>query len=354
MTPRPGALRVFLSRKFPPGAFEPLRAFCRVRVHPSAHPPSRAACLRAVRDAHVLISMVEDPVDALLLDSAPSLRLVANFGAGFNNIDLPAATARGVLVTNTPGVVAPPTAELTLALLLAAARRVAEADAFVRAGRWRAWTPSLLEGRSLAGRTLGIVGLGGVGAAAAGMARAFGMEVRYWSRRRKRPGQEAALGVRYRPFRRLLGEADFLSLHVALNDETRGLMGEAELALMKPGAFLINTARGAVVDEPALVRALRSGRLAGAGLDVFAREPRVPAALLRMKNVVLLPHLGTSTAEARRAMAERVIRNVRALAQGRRPPDLLNPKAWPPRGFHPAAWPPRGFHPAGWKGRRGA
>lgn len=344
MTPRPGALRVFLSRKFQPGAFEPLRAFCRVRVHPSEHPPSRAACLRAVRDAHVLISMVEDPVDALLLGAAPSLRLVANFGAGFNNIDLPAATARGVLVTNTPGVVAPPTAELTLALLLAAARRVAEADAFVRAGRWRAWTPSLLEGRSLAGRTLGIVGLGAIGSSVARMARAFGMKVAYWSRTRRAPGQEAALGVRYRPLRRLLREADFLSLHVALNPGTRHLIGEEELALMKPGACLINTARGAVVDERALARALRGGRLAGAGLDVFEREPHVPAALIKMRNVVLLPHLGTSTVEAGRAMAGRVIRNVRALASGRRPPDLLNPEVWPLQGFHPA----------GWKGRRGA
>lgn len=335
MSPRRGPLRVFLSRGFPPETFAALGRFCRVRVHPGERPPSRAAYLRAVRDAQVLVSMVEDPVDAPLLDAAPALRLVANFGVGFNNIDLPAATARGVLVTNTPGVVAPPTAELAMALLLAAARRVAEADAFVRACKWKAPAPTLLEGRSLAGRALGIVGLGAIGSSVARMARAFGMRVLYWSRRRRAPGEESALGVRYRPLRRLLGEADFLSVHVALNAETRGLIGEEELALMKPGAILVNTARGAVVDEPALVRALREGRLAGAGLDVFAREPHVPAALLKMRNVVLLPHLGTSTAEARLALAGRVTANIRALALGRRPPDLLNPAVWCVRG--PAA-----------------
>ncbi|MEK6711170.1 MAG: NAD(P)-dependent oxidoreductase, partial [Nitrospinota bacterium] len=256
-------LRVFLPRNFHMGDFDALRAFCRVRMHPGERPPSRAAYLRAVRDAHVLVAMVEDPVDAALMDAAPRLRLAANFGVGFDNIDLPAATARGILATNTPGVVAPPTAECAIALMLAAARRVAEADAFVRAGRWKAWTPYLLEGRGLAGRVLGVVGLGGIGSSVARMARALGMTVRYWSRTRRSPEREAALGARYRPFRRLLQEADFLSLHVALNAGTRSLIGEEELAAMKPGAFLINTARGAVVDERALVRALRSGHLAG-------------------------------------------------------------------------------------------
>jgi len=275
--------------------------------------------------------MVEDPVDAALMDAAPRLRLVANFGVGYNNIDLPAATERGVLATNTPGVVVEPTADCALALLLAAARRVAEADAYVRAGRWREWTPTLLEGAGLAGKVLGVVGLGGIGSAVARRARGFGMRVRYWSRRRRSREEEDALGARYRPLGRLLEEADFLTLHVALTPETRHLVGEREFARMKRGAFLINTSRGAVADERAMVKALRSGRLAGAGLDVFEREPHPHPALLKMKNVVLLPHLGTSTAEGRRALAARVVRNVRAFAAGRRPPDLLNPEAWPRR-----------------------
>lgn len=333
MSPARKALpRVFLSRKFRPECFDRLRGFAGLRMHRGETAPSPAAYRRAVRDAEVVIPMVEDRIDAAFLDGAPKLRLVANFGVGFDNIDLEAATARGVLATNTPGAVVAPTAECAMGLLLAVCRRIPEADAFVRSGAWEKWTPYLLEGRSLAGRTLGIVGIGGIGSAVARMAGGFGMKVVYWSRRRRSADEEASLGVRYRSLNRLLAEADFVSLHVALNADTRHLIGEAELGRMKEGAVLINTARGPVVDARALVRALRSGRLGGAGLDVYEKEPMKKSPLFRMKNVVMLPHIGSSTDRGLAEMAGRVVRNVRALiSEGRRPLDLLNPAAWPKR-----------------------
>ncbi|MCY3824335.1 MAG: D-glycerate dehydrogenase, partial [Nitrospinae bacterium] len=216
-------------------------------------------------------------------------------------------------------------------LLLGVSRRVAEADSYIRTGRWKGWTPTLLEGRGLNGRVLGVIGLGRIGCAVARMANAFGMKVRYWSRNRKSPGMEKETGVSYRSFGRLLRESDFLSVHLALNDETRHLIGAAEFARMKQGAVIINTARGPILDEKALVAALRSGHLGGAGLDVFEDEPKPHPRLLRMKNVVMMPHLGTNTDLGRDAVSERVERNVKTYLLGKRPPDLLNPEAWPHR-----------------------
>lgn len=323
--------RVFLARRFPPGHFEELKELAELVMHPRDTQPGPAAYRRAARGADVLISMVGDPIGADLLAAAPRLKLVVNCGAGFNNIDLAEAARRGVLAANTPGAVTAPTAECAMALLLAVSRRVAEADAYVRSGKWKGWTPTLLEGRGLEGRVLGVVGLGRIGGAVARMAGAFGMKVRYWSRRRRSPSAEKALGVSYRPFRALLREADFLSAHVALNEETRHLIGAGEFARMKKGAVIVNTSRGGVLDERALADALRSGRLGGAGLDVFEREPEPRPELLRMRNVVMLPHLGTNTDLGRRAVSARAARNARAWLLGRRPPDLLNPEAWPRR-----------------------
>jgi glyoxylate reductase len=323
--------RVFLSRRFRSDNFDKLRAFSELKVHRGESAPSPSVYRREVKDVRILISMVEDPIDAAFMDAVPDLALVANFGVGFDNIDLGTATERGILATNTPGAVVGPTAETAMGLLLAVARRIPEADAFMRSGRWNKWTPHLLEGRSLSDRTLGIVGLGGIGSAVARMAGAFGMKVRYWSRSRKRREEENSLGVGYLPLSRLLAEADFITLHAALNDDTRHMIGEAELARMKPGAILINTARGAIVDERALIRALRSGHLGGAGLDVYEKEPVRKSPLFKMKNVVILPHVGTSTDKGRGDMADRVVLNIRAFVSGKRPPNLLNPEAWPHR-----------------------
>lgn len=323
--------RVFLSRKFPTHHFEALKRSTEFIMHGRDVKPSPAGYRRAVRGADVLISMVGDEIDADFLDAAPRLKLVANCGVGFNNLDLEAITGRGILATNTPGVVTEPTAECAMSLLLAVSRRVAEADSYIRTGRWKGWTPTLLEGRGLNGRALGIIGLGRIGCAVARMANAFGMKVRYWSRNRKSPEMEKQTGVSYRAFNRLLRESDFLSVHLALNEETRHLIGAEEFARMKKGAVIINTARGPILNEEALVEALRSGHLGGAGLDVFEDEPRPHPRLLRMKNVVMMPHLGTNTDLGRDAVSERVERNVKAYLLGRRPPDLLNPEAWPHR-----------------------
>ena len=323
--------RVFLSRRFPAHHFEDLKRSTDFVMHARDVKPTPAGYKRAVRGADVLISMVGDEIDAGFLDATPRLKLVANCGVGFNNLDLEEITRRGILATNTPGVVTEPTAECAMALLLAVSRRVAEADSYIRTGRWKGWTPTLLEGRGLNGRVLGIVGLGRIGCAVARMANAFGMKVRYWSRNRKTPEMERETGVSYRPFGRLLRESDFLSVHLALNDETRRLIGAPEFARMKEGAVIINTARGPILDEKALVEALRSGHLGGAALDVFEDEPRPHPGLLRMKNVVMMPHLGTNTDLGRDAVSERVERNVKAYLLGRRPPDLLNPEAWPNR-----------------------
>lgn len=323
--------RVFLSRKFPVRHFEELKRSTEFVMHARDVKPSPAGYKRAVRGADVLISMVGDEIDADFLDAAPRLKLVANCGVGFNNLDLEEITRRGILATNTPGVVTEPTAECAMSLLLGVSRRVAEADSYIRTGKWKGWTPTLLEGRGLNGRVLGIIGLGRIGCAVARMANAFGMKVRYWSRNRKSPGMEKEVSVSYRSFGRLLRESDFLSVHLALNEETRHLIGAAEFARMKEGAVVINTARGPILDEKALVAALRSGHLGGAGLDVFEDEPRPHPRLLRMKNVVMMPHLGTNTDLGRDAVSERVERNVKTYLLGKRPPDLLNPEAWPRR-----------------------
>ena len=323
--------RVFLSRKFPVRHFEELKRISEFVMHARDVKPSPAGYRRAVRHTDVLIAMVGDEIDAGFLDAAPRLKLVANCGVGFNNLDLGEITRRGILATNTPGVVTEPTAECAMSLLLAVSRRVAEADTYIRTGRWKGWTPTLLEGRGLNGRVLGVIGLGRIGCAVARMANAFGMKVRYWSRNRKSPDMEKETGVSYRAFGRLLRESDFLSVHLALNDETRHLIGAAEFARMKEGAVIINTARGPILDEKALVDSLRSGRLGGAGLDVFENEPDPHPRLMRMKNVVMMPHLGTNTDLGRDAVSERVERNVKAYLLGRRPPDLLNPEAWPNR-----------------------
>lgn len=322
---------VFLARKFPPGHFEKLKELAEFVMHPKDVQPGPLSYRRAARHADVLISMVGDPIAADLMDASPRLKLIANCGVGFDNIDMTEATKRGILATNTPGVVTAPTAECAMALLFAVSRRVVEADSYVRAGKWKDWTPTLFEGSGLNDKVLGIVGLGRIGCAVARMAGAFGMKIRYWSRNRKSPEAEKQMGVSYRPFRRLLREADFLSVHVALNDDTRRLIDAEAFTRMKKGAMIINTARGSILDEKALVEALRSGHLGGAGLDVFENEPTPHSGLLRMKNVVMLPHLGTNTDLGRKAVSDRVVRNVKAYLLGKRPPDLLNPEAWPGR-----------------------
>ena len=267
---------------------------------------------------------ITDRMDAALLEKAPHLKVIANVAVGYDNIDVPCATRLGIQVTNTPGVLTDTTADFAFALLLAAARRVAEADQFVRNGQWNEWRLDLLLGRDVHHSTLGIMGLGRIGRAVARRASGFNMKVLYWMPRRAALEVERENAATYVEKDVLLRESDFLSIHVPLNPETRHLIGKRELDQMKPTAILVNTARGPIVDEEALVHALREGRIAGAGLDVFEREPQVHPALLAMPNVVLAPHIASASIATRFRMAEMAAENLLAAVSGKVPPNLVN------------------------------
>lgn len=260
--------------------------------------------------------------DELLRAAGPQLLVVANYAVGYDNIDLDACHRHGVIATNTPGVLTDATADMAFALLLAVARRLREGDEMVRSGRWSGWQPLQLLGAQVAGATLGIVGLGRIGRAVARRARGFGMDVLYHNRRAD-PAAEGELGARYASLVELLERSDFVSLHAPLTPETRHMIGAEELRRMKPSAVLVNTARGAVVDEAALVQALRDGTIAGAGLDVYEEEPVVHPGLAPLHNVLLAPHLGSATLETRTAMALMCSRAVVDVLQGRQPPNAI-------------------------------
>ena len=317
------------------GVPEPVRAHlagrCDVEVWEGEGVMPRAELLDRVAGKAGLVAMLTDRVDAELLEAAgPGLRVVANYAVGYDNLDLEACTARGVLAANTPDVVTEATADLAWALLLAAARRVAEGDRFLRARRPWIWGPEFFLGFEVHGKTLGVVGLGRIGRAVARRAAGFAMPVLYTARRRLPPEEEARLGVAWRELDELLAEADVVSIHTGLSPATRHLIGPERLARMKPTAVLVNTARGPIVDEAALAAALRAGRPAAAGLDVFEREPEVHPGLLELDNVTIVPHLGTATVETRVAMGMAAAASLLAALDGRRPPNLLNPEALGP------------------------
>jgi glyoxylate reductase len=320
--------RIFVTRELPSEeGMARLRAAADVTVWPEYDPPPRDALIKGASASDGLLCLITDRVDAELLDASPDLKCVANLAVGYDNIDVAACTERGVLVCNTPGVLTETTAELTMALLLSYTRRTVEGDAVVRDGRWTVWHPSFMLGLDLHGATLGIVGLGAIGLAVAQRARAFDMRVVYTSRSRK-PDAERDLGVEYLSLDDLLRQSDFVSLTVALTDETRKLIGARELSLMKPSAVLINTARGGVVDQAALVDALHSKTIAGAALDVFEVEP-IPTddPLLALDNVIVVPHLGSATVGTRKAMSDLAIDNLLAYFRGERPQACVNPIA---------------------------
>ena len=315
---------VFVSRPLPAPGPEPLvAAGVEVEQHPFDRPPTRDELIAGVRGKQALLCLLTESIDGDLLDAAPGLRIVANLAVGYDNVDVAAATARGVVVTNTPDVLTDATAELTWALILAAARRVGEGERLVRAGEWKGWSPTQLLGVSLTGKTLGIFGMGKIGAAVARSARGFAMPVVYTNRNRNE-AVEAEIGARLVDFDELLERSDILTIHAPSTPETRHVIDAAALARMRPGAILVNTARGPLVDETALVDALRTSRLAAAGLDVFEREPELAPGLTELDNVVLLPHLGSATAEARGAMVELCCRNILAVLAGEPPVTPVN------------------------------
>ena len=288
--------------------------------------PPRSEVLRRVSGKHALICLLTEKVDRELLDAAgPNLRIAANVAVGYDNIDVPACTERKVAVTNTPGVLDETTADFTWTLLMAVARRLVEADRLARSGAWRQWNLDQLCGTDIWGKTLGIIGFGRIGRAVARRAAGFRMRVIYNSTTRAPAEIERELNAEFMERDRVLEQADFLSLHVPLRDNTRGLIGSAELLKMKRTAFLINTTRGPVVQEAALVAALEQGTIAGAALDVFEREPLISEGL-RRDNVVLAPHLGSASVETRTRMAMIAVENAIALFSGKQPPTILNPE----------------------------
>ena len=291
--------------------------------------PQRSELLKRVAGKDALVCLLTEKVDAELLDAAgPNLRIVANVAVGFDNIDLRTCTARNVAVTNTPGVLDETTADFAWALLMAVARRVVEGDRLARSGAWRQWNFDLLCGTDVWGKTLGIIGLGRIGRAVARRASGFRMRVIYHSSKRAPEEVERELNAEYMSRDQVLEQADFLSLHVPLNESSRGLIGPSELSKMKRTAFLINTTRGPVVQEAALVEALERGEIAGAALDVFEHEPLISDGL-RRDNVVLAPHLGSASVETRTRMAMIAAENVIAFFDGKRPPTILNPEVLP-------------------------
>jgi glyoxylate reductase len=313
--------RVLVTWPVAESALARLRERCEVAVLAAAEAREPGRLRVALAGADALLCLVTERVDETLLAHAPRLRVVANMAVGYDNVDVGAATARGIAVTNTPGVLDDATADLAIALMLAVARRVVEGDRMVRAGGFCGWSPDLLVGTDVAGKTLGIVGLGRIGTATARRAAlGFGMRVLYCARSAK-PGAERELGARRASLEDLLGASDFVSIHVPLTEDSRHLLDRAALARMPPRAILVNTSRGAVIDEEALVEALRAGRLAGAGLDVYEHEPRLAAGLAELPNVVLLPHVGSATRETRERMAHRAVDNVLAVLDGRPPRD---------------------------------
>jgi glyoxylate reductase len=288
-------------------------------------PMNRDALIAAMQDCDVLVPTVTDTIDAEMIAAAGDrLGLIASFGAGTEHIDLAAAAARRIIVTNTPGVFTDDTADLTLAMIIGVPRRVREGTALVRRGEWTGWAPSGLLGRKLAGKVLGIIGMGRIGQAVAHRARAFGLEIVYYNRKPLPEALERMLGARYiGDVDSLMAEADILTLHCPLSDETRHLIDARRIALMKPGSCIVNTARGELIDTEALIAALASGQLAGAGLDVYPEEPKVDPRLIAHPNVMTLPHIGSATAEGREDSGHKVIANIRMWADGHRPPDQV-------------------------------
>lgn len=313
---------VYVTRQLPEPVMTALTQRFRLTRPPETAPPTRETILAGIRDADAVICTLAEQIDASVLAEASHLRIIANYAVGYNNIDLEAAYAKHIVVTNTPDILTESTADLTWALLLATARRVIEGHDLVRQGNWTGWEPRQLLGTDVFGRTLGIIGMGRIGQAVARRAAGFNMNVLYYNRTVKDfPGQPSWKRV---TLGEVLAQADYLTLHVPFTPDTHHLIGSRELRLMRPTAFLINVSRGAVVDEAALVAALQEGRLAGAGLDVYEHEPLVHSGLLALLQVVTLPHLGSATHATRIRMGMVCLENICAVMEGRPAPNRVS------------------------------
>lgn len=319
--------KVFVTRKILEEGLNMLREKFEVEVSDYDGVIPRKMLLEKVKGVDAILSLLTDTIDGEVIDAAGSnLKVIANYAVGYNNIDVEEATKRGIMVTNTPGVLTETTADLAWALMMAIARRIVEADRFVREGKFRGWEPMLLLGTDVHGATLGIVGFGRIGQAMARRALGFNMKVLYYDNARVPEQVEKELKATYVDLPTLLRESDFVSLHVPLTKETHHLIGEKELRMMKRGAYLVNTARGPVVDEKALVKALKEGWIKGAALDVFENEPEVEPDLLKLDNVVLAPHIASASYATRSKMSIMVAENIIKALGGEIPPNLVNPE----------------------------
>ncbi len=327
--------KVYVTRQLFNEAIEILEEHADVEVYEGVDDAiPRELLLEKVVDVEGLLPLLTERIDAEVMDAAEGLKVISNYAVGYNNIDVAAATERGIYVTNTPGILTDTTADCAFARLMAVARRIPEADRHVKAGGWvHAWGPRMFVGTDVHGKTLGIIGLGRIGGAIARRAKGFNMNVIYYDEDRKRD-LERELGVRYSPLKELLTESDYVSLHIPLTSSTRHMIGKRELTMMKETAFLINTSRGPVVDEDALYRALRDGVIAGAGLDVFEREPLSPDSPLKgLDNAVITPHIASASVETRTKMATTAAFNLVSVLQGKEPPNLVNPEVLKIRPF---------------------
>lgn len=319
--------RIYVTREIPAAGMQILHEYCEVLLWRDSLPVPRETLLAAVADVEGLLTLLSDPIDATLVAAAPYLRVISQYAVGYDNIDIAAATARGIPVGNTPDVLTTATADFAFALLMAAARRIPEGDANVRRGDWHTWGPQTLLGQDVWGATLGVVGLGRIGQAMVRRGRGFAMRVLFTDPRCKAEGE--ALGAECVSLETLLAEADFVSLHCPLTPETRGLIGERELRMMKPTAILVNTARGAVVQQEALLRALREGWIAGTALDVTDPEPLTPEhPLVGLPNCLITPHIASASVAARTQMAIVAAENLLAGLRGERLPHCVNPQVY--------------------------
>ena len=323
--PRPAKPRVVVTRRLPPNVEARMAELFDTVFNVGDVPMDRTALTRAMAQCDVLVPSVTDQIDAALIDLAPErLQLIASFGSGVDHIDLGAAQRKGIIVTNTPGVLTEDTADMTMALILSVPRRLAEGEKLVRSGTWSGWSPSGMLGHRIGGKKLGIIGMGRIGRAVARRAAAFGLSIAYHNRHRLPFEVEQELHATWHAdVDTLLGECDIVSINCPLNADSRGMIDARRIALMRGDAYLINTSRAEITDEPALIAALAEGRIAGAGLDVYAHEPAVDPRLLALSNVVLLPHMGSATFEGRDATGARVIANIRSWADGHRPPNQV-------------------------------
>lgn len=320
-------LGVVLTRRLPESVEARMHELFDLTTRPDDSPMTRDELAAAMKQADVLVPTLTDRVDqALLAQAGPNLKLIANYGAGVDHIDVATARQRGILVSNTPGVMTDDTADMTMALILSVTRRIPEGLAVMQTGEWSGWSPSFMLGGRISGRSLGILGMGRIGQAVARRAKAFGMSVHYHNRRRLRPEIEQELGVTWwDSLDQMVSRMDILSINCPHTPATFHLMNARRLKLMKPSAVIVNTSRGEVIDENALTRMLRAGELAGAGLDVFEHGPQINPRLRELPNVVLLPHMGSATTEGRIEMGERVLVNIQTFADGHRPPDMVVP-----------------------------